>query len=322
MRHHRNARSSLPPSSGAAGSALKTASSTLMPASHATISTTTRARTQVEQPGAECEKPAQQEADEGADPGDPQLRAGAGRLGPEPGRSAQEPQHDVVHLDPVAPGHDGVRSSCASREAKKAERCREQAAQLQHQPPRMRLREAALRQAEHDDAEDEQHAPVHADPDSCDPSQNERRPHSALPCSSRHPKNSRPPSATAPSHRRPPYRRPTPAHRFRSLWQCNGSARRKHHHLWEGVPGHGPGPRRLIGIDAWCAHHVVVDSARLGPLAERILLTSSTPSSRRLRAPEGPGDMEGTSGCDRLRPVAVPPGMPSTGTPDRSVPGL
>lgn len=40
VRHHRNARSSLPPSRGAAGTALKTASSTLMPASHATISTT------------------------------------------------------------------------------------------------------------------------------------------------------------------------------------------------------------------------------------------------------------------------------------------
>lgn len=39
-------------------------------------------------------------------------------------------------------------------------------------------------------------------------------------------------------------------------------------------------------------------------------------------ATQGSGDMEGTSGCDRLRPVAVPPGMPSTGMPDRSVPGL
>jgi hypothetical protein len=60
-------------------------------------------------------------------------------------------------------------------------------------PPGTGVWEAALRQAERDDGEDEQHAPVHADPDPGDRAQNERRLHTAHPCSNRHPADSRPP---------------------------------------------------------------------------------------------------------------------------------
>ena len=103
---HKAARNTRPPSSGAAGMRLNTASIALVAARYASTPRGNPVAPSNPSPaGGEAEPDGQAQTGQGAHDGDPKVRPRSSRLTPELGDAAEEPQHDALDLDAVAAGH-------------------------------------------------------------------------------------------------------------------------------------------------------------------------------------------------------------------------
>jgi hypothetical protein len=121
-------------------------------------------------PGQQREQPAEQQAAERAGAGHAEFGPRIGELALEPGHSAQQPQRDVLDLDPVTPRHERMGQFVGEQGRHVDQRGQHGG----HDVFRLRTMrdlggELADREPVGQQGHDDQHAPVHADPDAGDP---------------------------------------------------------------------------------------------------------------------------------------------------------